>query len=175
MTKFTLTDWYSKAIYYKGQALERFTFLELTLEERISEYFFNPMDVNKASLSSDMKTIILNRLTFESKRTAFRYLCMQVDIKKGFIKSKNGKGYPHKEILAELRKLIDERNRFAHYSIIQPVDSEGIVIALAELRDRSILHKYTNSDIQKLFNRITKVQSDMIEYSEFYRSAGDTH
>lgn len=142
--------------YYRGFLLAQFAALETTIDVYIASYY---LDSDK---KYDLMNVILNRLTFEAKRTALKTL---LDRKSpNFIKTKNNT-WPSSKFIEELRLLNNERNIFAHY-VDTFKENETAIISLKEFRDKSITIEYEWPKYESIVKRITsaikKLQDDNI-------------
>ncbi|SHN30508.1 hypothetical protein SAMN05216524_10942 [Mucilaginibacter sp. OK098] len=142
--------------YYRGFLLAQFAALETTIDVYIASYF---IDSDK---KYDLMNIILNRLTFEAKRTALKTI---LDRKTpDFIKTKNNT-WPSSKFIEELRLLNNERNIFAHY-VDTFKESETAIISLMEFRDKSKIVEYDWSKyeliVKRILSALKKLQEDNI-------------
>ncbi|TFF35223.1 hypothetical protein [Mucilaginibacter psychrotolerans] len=140
--------------YYRGFLLAQFAALETTIDVYIASYF---IDSDK---KYDFMNIILNRLTFEAKRTALKTI---LDRKTpDFVKSKNNT-WPNSAFIEELRLLNNERNIFAHYVDTIKHD-ESAIISLMEFRDKSKIVEYDwpkyESIVKRILSALKKLQDD---------------
>lgn len=134
--------------YYRGLVINTFTTLERTIEEILNRHF-----ITNKKKEKDFLYIILDRMTFEAKRTSVRTLNEQKERAKRFIKTKNN-SYPNSKLFEEIRLLQEERNRFAHFTIMIPHEETDAVIGLAYLRDGFDPLWYTDNDISNIITRI---------------------
>ena len=154
-----LEEYFYNASYYRGKLINDFCNLELAIERYLVRYF-----LDKTTERRELKNLILDRLTFEAKRTALKTMLDSYEEKRGFIKTKSNK-YPQSDLLNEIRLLNDQRNYFAHYYLAIPVKEEKLVICLAEYRDFVKTHKYTEEKFNAIIERIqsaTKQLYDLI-------------
>jgi hypothetical protein len=135
--------------YLRGLVINEFCGLESGLQRYIATYFLGDSDSRK-----EFSNIILDRLTFEAKRTSLKTILDKKAIEKGFVKTKNNK-WPHAQFLDEIRRLNDHRNYFAHYLMTMPQTPTDKAIGLAEFRDNLKIITYTDDEIQKLLTDIT--------------------
>lgn len=158
-----LTDYLQKANYYRGLVINDFILLEIIIEQIITDEFFG---VNSTNIKANQfKNIILNRMNFDAKRTALKYIFDRMQEDNGFIKTKNN-SYPNSKVINEVRLLIDERNRFAHYLSMQPVKEGNTVLVLAEFRDKGKFHYYSEEDINALRKRISNMRTKLFDLFE---------
>jgi hypothetical protein len=144
-----------KAAYYRGKMIEEFCKVELELERYLGAYF-----LNKSEERWDFKTYILDRLTFEAKRTAFKGLLDKKAIADGFIKTKNNK-WVHGKLIDQIKRLNDQRVYFAHYYLAYPRPHGKYVICLTEYRDTLKTHDYSGEQMDLLIAEIKKVAKDI--------------
>lgn len=142
--------------YYRGYLLAQFAALEATIDVYIASYF---IDSDK---KYELMNVILNRLTFEAKRTALKTI---LDKKSpDFVKTKNNT-WPSSKFIEELRLLNNERNIFAHYVLTLKV-SETAIISLMEFRDKSQVVEYDwpkyESIVKRILAALKKLQEDKI-------------
>lgn len=154
-----LEDWLTIAHLHRGQLISEFTVLEIAIEYYLAEHF-----VFDSSMQNSFRSIILNRMTFESKRSSFKTILEQKAIDSGFTKTKSNT-YPHGKFLDEIRRLNDERNYFAHYTLVgnSDFDKNQYVIGLAEFRDSTKYKWYTIEDFNALIRRIRKATNDVLK------------
>ena len=107
-----------------------------------------------------MHEVLLDRMTFDGKRTAIKGILDNRTLSEGFIKTKNN-SFPHGKILEEVRQLIEIRNFFAHY--LSAVDhAKDTVITLVQFRDSTKLLEYTQQEFDDLVIRIKRATKDVI-------------
>jgi len=150
LTPIEQMDYINHGNYYRGTVINSFTTLERTIEQILTSHFIT----NKKKIN-DFVYIILDRMTFESKRTSLKALNEKREKFKGFMKTKNNR-YPNSKIFEEIRLLQEERNQFAHFTIMIPIEETNYVIGLAYLRDGFVPKWYTLEDIENLNNRIAE-------------------
>ena len=136
--------------YYRGVVINTFTTLERVIEQILTANFIPYGDTDK---ENEFGLIILDRMTFEAKRTSLVSLNNKHETSNGFVKSKNN-SYPNSKLFDEIRLLQEKRNNFAHFSIMIPNKETVYVLGLAELRDKFNPHWYTETDISSLNIRI---------------------
>ncbi|MFC1222689.1 hypothetical protein ACFE6N_02705 [Pedobacter sp. BG31] len=154
-----LEDWLTVAHLHRGQLISEFTVLEIAIEYYLAEHF-----VLDGAMQNSFRSIVLNRMTFESKRSSFKTILEQKEIASGFIKTKSNT-YPHSKLIDEIRRLNDERNYFAHYTLVANVgfDENHYVIGLAEFRDSTKYKWYTIDEFNTLMMRIRKATNDVLK------------
>ena len=139
-------DYQRNAYAHRGRIIDCFTRLELNIDEYLVRYF----DVQNIT---DFKCVILDRLTFEAKRTSLKAILDKKALEGGFIKTKNN-SYPHSKMIEQLRRLIDERNHFAHYLLSIPQEINDLYpVVLIEFRDSKSLIGYSQADINALISQ----------------------
>lgn len=143
-------EFIENSCYYRGKLIDEFCNLELEIERYLVRYFLDDPDDRRA-----LKNLILDRMTFEAKRTALKAMFDEQSIKNGFIKS-NRNSYPNSDLLNEIRLLNDQRNYFAHYYLALPLDDDckNSVICLTEYRDGIKVHSYTEEKFESIIQRI---------------------
>lgn len=142
---------------YRGYAINEFTKLEKALDQYILIYFIP----HQNNMQSPMHEIILDRLTFESKRTAVKSILDKKSDDTGFIKTKNN-SYPYGKLFDEVRKLIDLRNNFAHFLDAYDSAEPKSVITLIKFRDKTDIIRYEQSEFDDLIFRIKKTTEDVL-------------
>ena len=143
-----------QSYYYRGKLIDTFNLLEKSIEHLLMDYF-TPTDIVKRI---DFRFIILDRLTFQSKKDSLLALMNRYAESKGFVKT-NSKPWPHSEVFKDIQFAQDERNKFAHYFLIIPETITDDFIILAEMRDGKGLIPY---DSKKYFDTLTKIQAATI-------------
>jgi hypothetical protein len=145
------------SIMFRGSILNACIGLEKTIDDFIAK-----------DISFDEKTqlrifsILLDRMTFESKITAFTAILDEAQDLAGFKKTKT-KGYPHKELVKNLRIIKDERNYFAHQSAW--LQAEAIryypQVAFVNFRDKTKIELYNNERATKMIEFIYKITKEI--------------
>jgi hypothetical protein len=151
--------------YYRGKVIVRFSFLEERIEKFITQYFFGSSLKSVVSANKwDFPEIVLERMTFEAKRTSMKAIVDKLSEKGGFIKTKNN-SYPHSKLFEEIRLLNDQRNYFAHYANLifmkDEFQMDEFVVGLKERRDKNQVRKYTLEEFNALIYRIQKAAHDV--------------
>lgn len=108
----------------------------------------------------EFKNYILDRLTFEAKRTAFKGLLDKKATEDGFIKTKSN-SWVHGKLIDNIKKLNDQRVYFAHYYLAYPRPHGKYVICLVEYRDTLKSHDYSEEQMDLLIAEIKKVAKDI--------------
>jgi hypothetical protein len=144
---------FKNAYEIRGYFIDRFTNLEQMMDMYLARYFFkgdNPKAI-------ETRTILIDRLTFESKKNALKYLLdakSDRDFKAGKYGNHN-KNY--KKLVEDIVKLGKIRNYFAHYQAMLPSgQNDGILVRLVEGRDTFKVIKYTTSQFEGHINTIYK-------------------
>jgi len=144
---------------YRGYLINEFTKLERALDKHLLFHFFPNDDVN-SRVCYRMHEVLLDRMTFDGKRTAVKGILDNKSVSEGFIKTKNN-SYPNGKLFDEVRQLIEIRNFFAHYlSVVS--HRKDTVIVLLQFRDSTKLFEYTQADFDDLVNRIVKATNDIL-------------
>lgn len=157
-----LTMYQFKASYFRGKLIDEFCFLEFAIEKYLVRYFLDEPDARRR-----LKNLILDRLTFEAKRTALKAMLDEYEKKHGFIKTKNNT-YPHAKLLDEIRLLNDQRNYFAHYYLAIPQEKPHLIICLAEYRDYVKTHDYTIEKFDSIIDRIKETVNKLNELMDLH-------
>lgn len=150
-------QYFNNAHMLRGKFLNEYTFLEKAIEFCLISHFISDKDKQLMFVE-----IVLDRMTFEAKRTALKALLDRKATDNGFIKTKNNK-YPFGKLFDEIRILNDQRNCFAHYHLVlPPIDSqENYVIGLSQYRDKLNYLLYTQELFDKWIVRIKNAESDL--------------
>ncbi|MBW4888265.1 hypothetical protein KXQ82_00995 [Mucilaginibacter sp. HMF5004] len=138
----------SQGHYLRGVLINEFSGLEKKIEKFIVSYFIDDKDKG-----NEMSNIILDRLTFEAKRTSFKAILDKRSVENGFVKTKNN-SYPESKFFDEIRRLNDHRIYFAHYVMVMPMAITDNVIGLAEFRDSVKIKWYTQEQFETLIGDI---------------------
>jgi hypothetical protein len=137
---------------YRGLFISEFAELERSMDMFLADYFI-PDDINCAI---ELITILIDRITFENKRTALRAVFERRDVLQKSV---------YKKLLEDIRKLSVIRNYFAHYKTVDfdksevyypKIKDKAVVIGLVQLRDGSDDISYTNVDFYNEINKIRK-------------------
>ncbi len=143
--------------FYRGSVLNECIFLEKTIDDFI---------VKDISFDADTQIrifhILLDRMTLESKITAFTYILDEAQDKSGFAKT-NTKGYPHKQLIKRLRMIKDERNFFAHYAPLINADALEFYpqVGLINFRDKTKIEFYNDDRIKDILKLIHEVMGEI--------------
>jgi DNA-directed RNA polymerase subunit L len=159
--QFDLTSYVMNANLVRGTIINEFNKLEKTIEYHLANHMQVPNEKR-----GDFMNIILDRLTFEGKRTSLRALNEKIETVKGFNKTKNN-SYPNSKLFEEIRLLNDERNHFAHYLINHPTSNKG-VIGLTEFRDNYKVIWYSEDQIFDITERIHKAIQNINDLFEIH-------
>jgi hypothetical protein len=145
------------AYYYRGKFIEVFNTLEKTIENYLMGFFKLQGD-----LVHDFANIILDRLTFESKKGAFNTIMNRKAAENGFLKTQNN-SWPHGKLFKDIQECQDERNAFAHYFVLTPNEDDGTIIALTEFRDGVKVHGYTKIEYEALIKKMEVATRDIFD------------
>jgi len=151
---------------YRGYFISKFTEVETAISAFLTLYF-----LKGSELSSDgLLTIVVDRLTFESKRAAYKAVLddhsVNVD---GFVKTKNNK-WPYANLFDEIRQLNEVRIQYAHYLMDEDrFGEDNAVITLIEFRDSPKVHEYTQKEFDKLIEKIEKVENQINETYKYIK------
>lgn len=148
-----------KSYYYRGRLIDTFNLLEKSIEHLLMDYFTPHND----EIRIDFRFIILDRLSFQSKKDSLLALMNRYAESKGFIKT-GSNSWPHSEVFKDIQFAQDERNRFAHYFLIIPEVATDDFIILAEMRDGKGLINY---DSKTYFDSLTRIQNAKIGVNSF--------
>lgn len=143
---------------YRGRLITAFATMEKKLDFVLAGYF----SVNPKS-QYYMMQILLDRMTFESKRTALKALYDARSEQDGFVKTKNN-SYPHNKFFNEIRRLNDHRNYFAHYYLLQAEEEE--IIVLADNRDNTSFVSYTEKELKILLSDIEAIGEQILDVTK---------
>jgi len=136
----------------RGTVIDEWIYLEKAIERFIVNHLSS--DKNKRY---EIMGILTDRLSFESKRQAFKsILDGDDDIESDH---KKGKKRPHAELIEEIRKVNIDRNNFAHYYLDNSADAVILFkqtgeVSFFEMRDKPIKKTYTKEKFLDLINRI---------------------
>jgi len=144
---------YHDAFYYRGKFIDHFNILERSIDEYIAEYI-------KADKERelDLYTIVINRLTFQSKLDCFIAITKKIAVESGFIKTEKAK-WPQSDIYKLIQEAKDERNKFAHFYLHIPEEPVDYIIALMEFRDGGELHFYSKEKYDDLLVKIASADA----------------
>jgi hypothetical protein len=146
---------------YRGFTINEFTKLERALDKHLLNKFF-PNSSPSDQVCYQMHEVLLDRLTFDGKRTAVKGLLDQRELNSGFVKTKNN-SFKHGKLIDEVRQLIEIRNYFAHYLMVVDNANSDSVLTLLQFRDSTKLIVYTQGDFEKLIHRILQATSDLLD------------
>lgn len=142
----------------RGKIIAHFAMLEKNIESLLASEFSTDM-----SLKHKMQSIIFDRMTFESKRTALKTLLFNRAVLEGFVPSKK-QSHPYKKLIESVVYLNTIRNQFAHFPTIQATNKleYSYAIGLMEYRDSSNFKWYTFEDIDQIISKIQSVKSELL-------------
>jgi hypothetical protein len=145
-----------KTHFYRGLFISRFATLEKSIDIYLAAEF------SERGKIEGLSQIIIDRLTFENKRTALRTILDKKSIADGFKKT-NSKSFPSGKFIEELRILQMHRNYFAHYHTSVNTAQPDSLISLIEFRDsRTILH-YNQEKLFGLIERIDEAVAKLVK------------
>lgn len=148
-----MNDYIDSTHYYRGLLINEFNALESAIGYHIFEHFKNE---NKF----DFYTMVLDRMSVDSKMQILRAIVNKKEIKRGFIKTTKN-GYPNGRLFDLIRQCKDKRNHFAHFQIVIPPKNEKTVISLAEFRDGFSRHDYDLDILNEWISKIRKCTKDL--------------
>jgi hypothetical protein len=150
------TSYEGMSNYYRGLLISRFATLEKSLDYYLASQFTSRDNI------ADLTNIIIDRLTFENKKTALKAILDKKSSANGFVRT-NTKSFPSGKFIEELRSLQFQRNCFAHYHLSTNIDEPSSIISLIEFRDsKSILH-YTKTKYYNILKRMDEAISKIIK------------
>lgn len=133
-----------KAMYacmLRGLVITQMAGLEKAVDTYISNYF--TADTSK---QVELFVLLLDRMTFDGKRTAFEAILKKNNTPTDYKKT-------YKGMIEDLRKLIVKRNQFAHFIFDEHTEIEEKqhhVIGLMEFRNTVNTIWYSEEDISKI-------------------------
>lgn len=143
-------EYQQNAHYFRGSLIDCFNKLEKTIENYIAKHFGL-----KDNVFYEFHHVVLDRLTFESKKDILNKIMNDKAIANGFIKTGNNK-WPHSKLFKDIQEVKDERNAFAHYYLLIPNEPNENVIVLAEFRDNPEAHHYTLKEFNGIIQKINE-------------------
>ena len=153
---------------YRGYFISQFAELERSIDMFLADYFI-PDDSNCAE---ELIEILIDRITFESKRTALRVI-FERQPETDIIRNKKviPKGV-YKKLLEEIRKSSVIRNYFAHYKTIDfdksdayypIIKDKNVIIGLVQFRDSTTHITYTNAKFYEEIEKIGKCKDAILK------------
>lgn len=140
----------------RGLFIAAFAEMEAQIDDYLSTYF----TIDNPNKGLEIIEVLIDRIPFESKRTALKVLLDQKD-DRDFKAGKHGnKKKNHKKVLEEIRKLAHIRNYFAHYSD-HPFAIEDKVLAFRQYRDKTKLITYSLKEFLELIDDIHNCADDL--------------
>jgi hypothetical protein len=148
---------------YRGFFISEFAKLERAIDLCIATYFI-PSGVSP--LSNQIISILIDRITFENKRTALKKI---FDIKNKADMSNHKNTGIYKKIINALGELARIRNYFAHYYSIPIPDDRKMhaAIGLVQQRDSNRLHIYTIALFYKEVDKITLTREAIEKFIKY--------
>jgi len=153
MQNYDLEDYIANSHHYRGWIINEFS----KLEKEIELFIMDDLEI-LLICGFEFQTIILDRMTFESKRASLKKLLEEKSKKKGFKKT-NKNSYPHKSLLDELVALNEIRNNFAHFPLKELFLNHDYLynaICLIKYRDDYQTINYKDNEIELIIERIHK-------------------
>ena len=145
MTPEQIADWkkwlQSNGPYLRGLMIDYFNDLERQIELFITVFFFG--DPN---LEFNFKPVILERMSFENKRSAFESLLKKLN--KSDLK-----------LIQEINSLKKVRNKFAHGGLVIPWNPNDNIITLSSSRDEHNLIGYSEKQYRIFIDRMVAATS----------------
>ena len=124
------------APYLRGVILDNFSVLEHHIETYIVVFFFgNPNN------EFHFKNVILERMTFENKLTAFESILKKLKC-------------ADRKLIEEITTLKNIRNTFAHKMHMIPWKPNKSIITFAHSRDENKLIGYSQKEYQSFIDRM---------------------
>lgn len=140
------TDLVQKSIYWRGEIMNDTVVLERTMEACIAVYITADLDIR-----SELFELVLDRMTFESTRTSFANVLIKM-FGEEMYKTK------YKSLIEDVRKVIIQRNYFAHYMINttpEAIEKFPKEIGFIEFRDSTKTHWYSEQKYKDYVLKIT--------------------
>jgi hypothetical protein len=165
MESFNPAQYKSDSEWYRGNFISEFSGLEMAIERLLITYF-----IKDGFKKVEFVEIILDRLTFEAKRTSAKVIAEKQCIKTGFIKTgKNS--WPFKKLFDEINSLNSHRISFAHYRDTIPSSFNDSVIGLISNRDSSKVIWYTKIKYNEHIRHIRKCKQQILDMESALDSA----
>lgn len=142
-------DYLEKAHYYRGKMIDVFNDLEQAINDYII-YHFEP----NAPFVNEFNELILNKLTFEQKKLAFKSIVQNKSIANGFVPKSKNDPWPHADLFSGIDSAQQDRNRFAHDYTLETENKDSIIV-LAGFKNEYTANHYT---LDKFNLLITKVR-----------------
>jgi len=149
-------NYVTRAVAYRGSVLNECIYLENAISFYIINYLLGTSTDGNLEKHFEMQELLLDRMTFEAKRTTLKAILNKKSIAAGFVKNKST-SYPHSDLIHEIRRLNDHRNYFAHYLLYEDAsmtEEDMEKIGLIEFRDTSKVIWYTEKEFLKLTQEI---------------------
>lgn len=156
-TKNQLKEITEFSIAFRGSVLNECIFLEKAIDDFIAK------DISPdEKIQTRIFQILLDRMTFEGKITAFSAILDDAQDKAGFIKTRKT-GYPHKELIDNIKRIKNERNYFAHYvAWLQPEALKFYPnVGFINFRDKGVIEWYNEENVMALIALIHKVVKEI--------------
>lgn len=141
----------------RGYFIDCFSHLETMMEMYLTRYFFK----GGHPKSFELRTILIDRLTFEAKKTALKFI-LDSKSERDFKAGKHGNNKKnYKKLLEDIGKLGKIRNYFAHYQVMFPSPDGGNLIRLVEGRDQFKVIEYTTKQFEAHINTLNRCYSEL--------------
>jgi hypothetical protein len=155
-----LEEYLENANKWRGNIISRFNQLEGTLGFVLAHYFLKGDEKLTELLNS-----IIDRLSFEQKRSSLKAIIDKIDVKDGFKKTKNN-SWPSNKNFDRIRRLNDQRNYFAHYEDVSFRGKHNKVIGLTMRRDEVSpkIISYTKDELNSIIKDINECEQYLVSY-----------
>ncbi|MDB4922259.1 hypothetical protein [Mucilaginibacter sp.] len=136
---------------YRGYFISEFAKLERAIDLFIANYFIQ----KNPRLHNEIISVLIDRLSFDGKRTALKAL---LDLKYPKIENihNSGKVRNFKKLLDEIGKSSRIRNYYAHYFSVDYSNFPQVAIALVQFRDSVNIIIYKKNEFDKQIQDINK-------------------
>lgn len=151
----------------RGKIIAHFAMFEKNIETLLAAEFSTDSPERQK-----MQSIVFDRMTFESKRTALKTVLLNRAIEEGFIPSKK-KGHPNKNLMDELSYLNSVRNQFAHYPTMQATNKleYSYAIGLGDYRDNPTSEWFTFEEIDTIIQKIQSAKKEILKLTKRQQKA----
>ncbi|MGZ3945810.1 MAG: hypothetical protein ACXVJB_12775 [Mucilaginibacter sp.] len=131
--------------------------MERAIDINLALYFIK----DNPPLMHELVEILIDRIPFESKRTALKAIIDKTD-EEDFKAGKHGKNKKnHKNLLEDIRKMAHIRNYFAHYHPVYLGNNPQWVIGLVQFRDSAKIIGYTQDEFDDFITDISRCRSEL--------------
>ncbi|WP_158798110.1 hypothetical protein [Pedobacter sp. L105] len=147
-----------RSIFYRGSILNFCIALEKAMDLFVASYL-----TNDRYKQQEIMVLLLDRMTFEGKRTTVKSILYKAEEKAGFVKTKKN-SYKHSALIEEIREINQIRNYMAHYLLAtykEAYERYPEEIGFIEFRDSPKCFWMNHETFVNMMNKISHAHDQM--------------